>query len=161
MKSLLYSLVAIALVATVALAQFKPRSNDEPNVSQSMIRSDDSGLLFGWFDPGKLKMTQSYSLSYQTFGSNGLALGVYTNSLSYQISDPLSVQMDVSAVHSPYNTFGDKLGKSLSGIYLTRAQINYKPSDNTLFQLQFRQLPPSMFYGGYGYGDPFWGLNRY
>ena len=161
MKSLFCSLLAIVLVTTFASAQFKAKSNDEPSVSQSLIRSDDSGLLFGWFDPGKLKMTQSYSLSYQTFGQNGLALGVYTNSLSYQISNPLSVQMDVSVMHSPYNTFGDKLGKSLSGIYLSRAQINYKPSDNMLFQVQFRQLPPSLYYGGYGYGDPFWGFDRY
>ena len=162
MKSLFYSMVAIVLVSALATAQFKPKMNDEPSVGQSLVRSDDGGLLFGWFDPSKLKMAQWSSLSYQTFGQNGLALGVYTNSLSYQISDPLSVQMDVSVMHSPYNTFGDKLGKSLSGIYLSRAQINYKPSENTLFQVQFRQLlPPSLYYGGYGYGDPFWGFDHY
>ncbi len=161
MRSLFCTLLAFVLVSTIATAQFKARSNDQPSVSQSLVRSDDSGLLFGWFDPGKLKMSQSYSLSYQSFGQNGLALGVYTNSLSYQISDPLSVQMDVSVMHSPYNTFGDKLGKSLSGIFLSRAQLNYKPSENTLFQIQFRQVPASLYYGGYGLADPFWGLDRY
>ncbi len=161
MRSLFYSLIGLVLVSAIASAQFKTKMNDEPSVSQSLIRSDDSGLLFGWFDPGKLKMSQSYSLSYQTFGQNGLALGVYTNSLSYQVSDPLSVQMDVSVMHSPYSTLGGNFSKSLSGIYLSRAEINYRPSDNTLFQVQFRQLPASMYYGGYGYGSPFWGLDRY
>ncbi len=163
MKSLFFSLMAVTLVGGVAFGQFKTKMNDEPSVSQSMIRSDDSGLLFGWFDPGKLKMSQSYSLSYQTFGQNGIALGVYTNSMSYQISDPLSVQMDVSVMHSPYNTLGGNLSKSLSGIYLSRAEINYKPSENTLFQIQYRQLPASLYYGGYGYGygDPFWGLGAH
>lgn len=161
MRSLFYSLIGLVLVSAIASAQFKTKMNDEPSVSQSLIRSDDSGLLFGWFDPGKLKMSQSYSLSYQTFGQNGLALGVYTNSLSYQVSDPLSVQMDVSVMHSPYSTLGGNFSKSLSGIYLSRAEINYKPSDNTLFQVQFRQLPASMYYGGYGYGSPFWGFDRY
>ena len=161
MRSLLYSLIGLVLVSAIGSAQFKTRMNDEPSVSQSLIRSDDGGLLFGWFDPGKLKMTQSYSLSYQTFGQNGLALGVYTNSLSYQVSDPLSVQMDVSVMHSPYSTLGGNFSKSLSGIYLSRAEINYKPSDNTLFQIQFRQLPASLYYGNYGYGSPFWGFDRY
>ncbi|HTP11988.1 MAG TPA: hypothetical protein VMM37_00085, partial [Bacteroidota bacterium] len=119
MRSLFCAVLAVSLVTSLATAQFKERSSDQPSVGQSLIRSDDGGLLFGWFDPNKLQMRQSYSLSYQTFGQNGLALGVYTNSLSYQISDPLSVQMDVSVMHSPYNTFGDKLGKSLSGIYLS------------------------------------------
>ncbi len=161
MRSLVCLLLAVGLISAIASAQFKAASNDQPSVGQSLVRSDDNGLLFGWFDQSKLQMRQSYSLSYQTFGQNGLALGVYTNSLSYQISDPLSVQMDVSVMHSPYNSFGDKLGKSLSGIYLSRAQINYKPSDNTLFQIQFRQLPSSLYYGGYGYGDPYWGFDRY
>ncbi len=161
MRSLFYTLTALLVVSAAASAQFKTKASDEPSVGQSLIRSDDGGLLFGWFDPSKLKMTQSYSLSYQTFGQNGLALGVYTNSLSYQISDPLSVQMDVSVMHSPYSTLGGNFSKSLSGIYLSRAQLNYKPSENTLFQLQFRQLPASMYYGGYGFGSTFWGPDRY
>ncbi|HEY6950987.1 MAG TPA: hypothetical protein VI758_01200 [Bacteroidota bacterium] len=161
MRALVYSLILVALLFGVAAAQFKAKTSEQPNVSESIVRSDDSGLLFGWFDPGKLKMSQSYSLSYQTFGQNGMALGVYTNSLSYQISKPLSVQMDVSLMHSPYNTFGDKFGKSLTGVYLSRAELNYKPSDNTLFQIQFRQLPASLYYGGYGFGSTFWGLDHF
>jgi hypothetical protein len=154
-------LVMGVLLCGMLSAQFKTKMNDQPNVSESLIRSDDSGLLFGWFDPGKLKMSQSYSLSYQTFGSNGFALGVYTNSMSYQISKPLSVQMDVSLMHSPYSSMGDQFGKSLSGIYLTRAELNYQPSDNTLFQIQFRQMPQALYYGGYGFGGSYWGLDHY
>jgi len=161
MKPLVFSLLAIVLASATLSAQFKSNVPAEPNVSQSLVRSDDSGLLFGWFDPGKLKMSQSYSLSYQTFGKNGLALGIYTNSLSYQLSDPLSLQMDVSVMHSPYSSLGGDFAKSLSGVYLTRAELNYKPSDNTLFQIQFRQIPSAFYYGGYGYGGAFWGLDHF
>ena len=161
MKTIVPLLLAVLLVNGIAFAQFKTKMNDEPSVSQSLVRSDDSGLLFGWFDPGKLKMSQSFSLSYQTFGNQGLSLGVYTNSLSYQISNPLSVQMDVSVVHSPYSSLGNDFTKSLSGIYLSRAELNYKPSDNMLFQIQYRQLPASLYYGGYGYGGSYWGLDHF
>jgi hypothetical protein len=161
MRLLVYSMVAVVLVCGILSAQFKTKMNEEPSVSQSLVRSDDSGLLFGWFDPSKLKMAQSFSMSYQTFGQNGFALGVYTNSLSYQVSEPLSLQMDVSLMHSPYNSIGGDFGKSLSGIYLSRAELNYRPSDNMLFQVQFRQMPAGLYYGGYGYNGMDWGLDHF
>ena len=161
MRITVYSAICVVLVFGSLSAQFRNKTQQEPQVGESLIRSDDSGLLFGWFDPNKLKMSQSYSLSYQTFGQNGIALCIYTNSLSYQVSDKISLQTDVSVMHSPYNTIGDKLGKSLSGIFLSRAELNYKPSDNTLFQIQFRQLPSSLYYGGYGYPGSAWGLSRF
>lgn len=161
MRSLVYASVAVVLMYGSVSAQFKTKMNEEPSVSQSLVRSDDSGLLFGWFDPSRLKMAQSFSMSYQTFGKQGLALGMYTNSLSYQVSEPLSLQMDVSVVHSPYSSLGGDFAKSLSGIYLSRAELNYRPSENTLFQIQFRQMPASLYYGGYGLGGSYWGFDHF
>jgi hypothetical protein len=80
-----------------------------------------------------------------TGGGQNLSLGTLTSSVAYQISDPLSVQFDVSLMHSPYNNLGGDFTKNISGVYLTRAELNYKPSKNTLFQIQFRQLP-SMYW---------------
>lgn len=163
MKPLLFSVMIALIACGTVSAQFKTKMDQEPSVSQSLVRSDDGGFLFGLFDPGRLKMNQSFSMSYQTFGRQGLALGMYTNSLSYQVSDPLSVQMDVSLIHSPYSSLGGDFAKSLSGIYLTRAELDYRPSENTLFQIQFRQLPASLYYGGmgYGFGGSYWGLDHF
>ena len=161
MKTMMYAVIAVVLIGGSVSAQFKTKMDDEPNVSQSLVRSGDDGFLFGWFDPSRLKMAQSFSMSYQTSGQNGFALGVYTNSLSYQVSDPLSLQMDVSVMHSPYSSIGGDFAKSLSGIYLSRAELNYKPSDNMLFQVQFRQLPPGLYNSGYGYDGMYWGLNHF
>jgi len=141
-QALIVGLLVLGVGAT-ASAQFKSRG--ETSVSESFVRQDDGGLLFGWFDPSKLVMHQSYSLSYMTSGGHNLSLGMYTNSLSYRFSDPLSVRFDVSLMHSPYNNLGSRLGSDLTGIYLTNAQLDYRPSDNTLFRVQFRQLP-SMYW---------------
>jgi hypothetical protein len=109
--------------------------------------------MFGFFDPSRLVMRQSYSLSYTSFGSGqGMSLGAYTNSLSYRFSDPLSVQFDVSLMHSPFGGFNDRMTKDLTGIYLTRAQLNYRPTENVLFQIQYRQMP-SMYFLPNGYRD--------
>jgi hypothetical protein len=98
-------------------------------------------------------MRHSFSFSYQTFGTYGVSLGTYTNSMTYDVLDNLQARADVSFSYSPYNnltTFGGQKA-DLSAIYLSRAEVNYKPWENTLIRLQFRQLP----YGYYSY-SPFY-----
>lgn len=155
--------IAVVLCFTTATAQFKSPAEPQPSVSQSILRSDNGGLWFGWFDPSKFNMRQSFSLSYMTFGGQGMSLGVYTNSMMYKISNDLDVQADVSLMASPFSSFGKQAQNSLSGLFLNRAEINYRPWKNTLFQIQYRQLPSVYGLGtGYGLGSYFFGgLDRY
>ncbi|HWP83101.1 MAG TPA: hypothetical protein VNN76_10655 [Bacteroidota bacterium] len=152
MKKLLGLAIVLVAAGSVAFGQFKANIEPKPTVSESLVRPDD-GLIFGWFDPSRLTMRHSYSLSYSSFGGRGLSLGVYTNSLYYQISAPLDVQFDISVMHSPFNSFGKEYQNQLSGIYLSRAQLNYRPAENMLFQIQFRQVPAMYWMGNYGYGS--------
>jgi len=148
MKRAAVALLLAMLVSGMAVGQFRSSANSKPSVGESLIRNDDSGLLFGWFDPSRLVMHQSYSINYTMVGGRGFSLGVYTGSLFYRFSNPLSMQFDVSLVHSPFGGFGGKFGQDISGIYLSRAQLNYRPSENTLFQIQFRQLPSMYWMNG-------------
>lgn len=153
---------AVLLLSSVATAQFKGSPELKPNISETMVRQEGSGLMFGWFDPSKLTMQHNFSLSYQSFGGQGLSLGVYTNSLMYKFSDALDLQADVSLTHSPFSSFGRQFEKSLSGIFLSRAELNYRPTENTLFHIQYRQLPPLYWLGnGYRSYNFFDGLDRY
>lgn len=147
----LWIIAALALVIVPARGQFKSGTPATTAVSSSVMRASD-GLLFGWLDPSRLSMKQSYSLSYSTFGNQGLSVGMYTNSLAYQISGPLDVRFDVSVLHSPFGLPGNM--PDFSGVYLTRAQLNYRPTENMWLQIQFRQLP-AMYWWNSGYGmDP-------
>lgn len=141
MKILIRIAIVIFIGGSFTFAQFKSQPESIPSVTESIIRQDDGGLLFGWFDPSRLTMHNSYSLSYTTSGGKGFSLGTLTSSLGYQISDPLSVQFDVSLMHSPFNNIGGNFTNDISGIYLTRAELDYRPSKNMLLQFQFRQLP--------------------
>lgn len=141
MKKNFVLLVLVTMLAAESSAQFKSQLKEQQSPVRGIVRSEESGLLFGWFDPNRLFMRQSYSLSYTSFGGGeGFSLGVYTNSLLYQISDPLSVQFDVSLVHSPFSA-NNRYVQSLSGIHLTRAQMTYRPSDSFLLQIQYSRLP--------------------
>lgn len=152
--------ILMICVSLPLMAQFRQQVASRPSVSESLVRSGNSSLLFGWFDPSRFSMRHSFSLSYMTSGGQGLSLGTYTNSLFYKIADPLDVQFDVSLQHSPYSSFGNT--KDFSGVFLSRAQLNYRPSENMLLQIQYRQLPTmywwgmdrsSMFYNGMGIFD--------
>ena len=154
MRRLLGVMLVTVLASAVLLGQFKSDAEHKPAVSESLVRPDNGGLLLGFLDPNNFSMHQSYTLSYSSFGGHGLSLGVYTNSIFYRFSAPLDVQFDVSVVHSPFGGFG-AAANSLSGVYLSRAELNYHPSNNIWLQIQFRQLPNS-----YWYGDPY-GTSRF
>jgi hypothetical protein len=136
-------------MSAMTVCQFRSQPEVRSSVASTMIRQDDGGLLFGWFDPSRLSFHNSYSLSYTTSGGNSFSLGTLTSSVGYQISNPLSVQFDVSLMHSPYNNLGGNFAKNISGVYLSRAELNYRPSKNMLFQIQYRQLPAMYWMNNY------------
>ena len=136
MKILLKTVFTLAVIVCMAAGQFRSQPEARSSATESMIRQDGGGLLFGWFNPDRLTVRNSYSLSYTTSGERSFSLGTLTSSLAYQISNPLSVMFDVSLVHSPYNNLGGNFAKNISGVYLSRAELNYRPSDDLLLQCQ-------------------------
>jgi len=145
MKILIKAAVLLIIFSGMAVCQFRSQPEARSSVAGTLIRPDDGGLLFGWFDPSKFTVRNSYSLSYTTSGGKGYSIGELTSNLAYQISNPLSVQFDVSLMHSPYNNLGGDFAKDITGIYLTRAELDYRPSKNMLLQIQYRQLPQCTF----------------
>ncbi len=155
MKKILILSMFMMTVSSLSYAQFKDQLPNSSGVGSSLVGADNSnGLLFGIFNPSNFSMHQSLSMSYMTVGNQGLALGMYTNSLSYKISNPLTVSADVSLLNSPYSSLGSRFSQSLNGIYLTRADLNYHPSNNFQIDLQFNQNPMARYYNPYY--DPYY-----
>jgi hypothetical protein len=150
MKKMLVLAITILCISSLSYAQFRDQLPNSSNVGSSLIRPEDNnGLLFGIFNPANFSMRQSLSLSYMTVGNQGLALGMYTNRLSYKISNPLTISADVSILNSPYSSLGSKFSQSLNGIYLTHADLNYHPTNNFQIDLQFYQNPLARYYSPY------------
>lgn len=144
MKKILF---IVLISAGLLQAQFKDELDKPVDTKGGITNYTPSNFLLGFINPQNFQMNHSVSMSYTSFGNQGVALGVYTNNMSYQFSDNLNIEADVSFVNSPYSSFGDEHAKQLNGIYLSRAQLNYRPSDNTFITLQYNHLPT-----GYGYG---------
>ena len=142
MKTRIATIILLVLCsAKVVQAQFRDNAASAQNVTGSMFRAPTASEWFGFFNPDNLFMRQSYSMSYVAGGGQGLALGRYTNSMEYRFSDKISAQVDLSLQHSPYSTLPKNLQNSLTGLYLDRAQLNYRPAPNVLLQVSYRQLP--------------------
>ena len=165
MKKMVISvgLLVVMLCFTTATAQFKTTIEPRSTVAESILKTDDGGFLFGLIDPNNFSMHHSFSLSYQTFGSQGLSMGMYTNSLAYKFSDNLDMKADISMMASPFNTLGKQYQSSLNGMFLNRAELNYRPWKNTVLQIQYQQIPAMYGLGGgyYGGNSLFGGFDRF
>lgn len=163
MKKLLFIIFFVSFIAING--QFRDELN-KPTDIKSGILNDNSSNWFGFFNPDNFKMNHTFDVSFQSFGGFGnLALTTYTNSMFYKFNDQLNIQADISLVNSPYNSFSKEFSNRLNGLYLSRAQINYKPSENTSIILQYRSIPGG-YYSPYYYDyNPFyrslWNDNRW
>jgi hypothetical protein len=153
-------IITILFISSVSFAQFKGDDSKPVDIRGGILSQNPSGSLFSFLDFSKFSMNHSFGMSYSAFGNNGVSLGVYTNHLSYEFSENLDVQLDASIVNSPYNTLGDSFSKSINGVYIDNARINYRPSEDFNISLQFSNSPYN-YYNRYNYSRSFSPFSRY
>ncbi len=144
-------IIIIALtVCSVYFAQFRDQIENKPTIHDGLIKNSVPSLLLGFINPNNFSMKHSVDLSYSALGNQGMALGVYTNSMLYKFTDNLNISADLSLVNSPYNSFGKDFANQINGLYLTKAELNYKPWENFSVNIQYRNNPLG-YYSPYGY----------
>lgn len=134
--------VSICSLTDVSNSQFKQNADEKPKVSESMLRRASPSYFLSWFNPNNFMMRHQFSMSYASFGGRGMSLANYTSSMFYRFADPLDVRVDVSMLYSPYSSFGTD---DLNRVYISNAELNYRPWENFSLQLQYRQLPMGMY----------------
>ncbi|MFA5832236.1 MAG: hypothetical protein WDA22_02060 [Bacteroidota bacterium] len=154
MKKLFVLIMVFGVIG--AFGQFKPKAAEQAKVSDSFIQPQSASDWFNFFNPNNFYMRHSYSASYSAFGGEGMALQRYTNTMIYQFMPNLDARVDLSLQNSPYSTFDYRLQNQFSKAYVSRAELNYRPTDNMVIRLQYRELPYSFY--GYGYNRPFGGM---
>jgi hypothetical protein len=165
MKKIYICLALLVFATSFSFSQLISDLENQDNSLPTILKSQENTIL-GLFNPENFSMHHNYTMSYSSFGGNGIALGVYTNSMSYKFSDKLNVKTDISLIHSPFSTYSKGVTDKLSGIYLSNAEVNYKPYDNIIIQLRYNKSPYSYYdpfsnYSRYGYfNDPFSGYSR-
>ncbi len=139
-------IITLALCSGI-FAQFREQIDNQPTMHDGLIKNTVPSLVLGFINPNNFSMKHTFDLSYSAFGNQGMALGVYTNSMLYKFADNLNISADISLVNSPYNSLGKDFANQLNGIYLTKAELNYKPWENVTMSVQYRSYP----FGSYGF----------
>jgi hypothetical protein len=155
MKRALAVLVIVSILPVALVAQLKSHAAEDLSASRSLIHPS-SGLssFFGLLNSENFVMRHSVSMSYMSSGGQGISLADYTNSMFYKLADPLNLRFDVTLQGSPFGQTGGLGASDFSGVFLSRAELNYHPSREFNVSFQYRRLP----YGGLGwYDSPFSG----
>ena len=152
MRRFLFVLLLAACFTTIVSAQFRGEEPVPPSVREGMQRQP-GGSGLGFLSLNNLDMNHSISVNYMSMGAQSVGMTMYTNSLRYRISEPLSVSADVSLMFTPFGSISQQARDDMSGIYLRRASIDYRPSKNFQMSLQYNRYPYS-YYNPY-YMNPF------
>lgn len=142
MKRTTIIFIILVTLPFLASGQFKAQPKI-PSV-KSLLEGGKRGLI----DFTKIRMTHSYSMSFSSSGGRGATIGLYQNTMSYKISDPLEVKLKIGLVNNFQNSYYNG-GSGNQILYGT--EVTYKPSDN--FQIYFEYGPSVMskYYTSYGY----------
>jgi TonB dependent receptor len=96
---------------------------------------------FSLLNPNRFSMHQSYSMNFASGSYGSSSAGLYLNTLSYKLADPLTLSADVGFYTPLYNTSGSfsRSGiqdpRSSSSLVFPHVGLEYKPTDNTTFSL--------------------------
>lgn len=142
MKNTIILVILVSMFAAAPL--LAQRTDDLPLSGNPPAKSS-----FSLFDPSRLHMSQSYSISYLSSRYGSQSLGMYLNSLEYQISDPLKIRLDLAYLHNPGALFGNNNSSLGDGKILPGISVSWKPTKNLFFQFNYREVPVFRYDNGY------------
>ncbi len=113
----------------------------------------DSGFNPNKFAPSLFNMNDlemNHSVSFSTGFSSGQSFyqSVYTNQIKYQFNSKLSLNLDLNFVNfgtgSMQNWEFDSNNDNQTMV-LPNMQLNYRPTENILIQVEYNQYPRNSF----------------
>ncbi len=167
MKRLVFAtLISACFMATSSTFAQAPVSpiGEAPNSQQSFTGAQKvgdlvnapSGMGWGLLDPSRFRMRQSYSLSYMSGSGGSGSVGMYVNNIEYKLFEPLTLRVGLGYLHQPFGSLGaNAAGLSVdNGFFIPSAGLEYRPSENFLLMVDFRQYPSGTSpYSRWGYGE--------
>ena len=127
------------------------QASDANSQDKDLLGFTSNSKNFSLLDPQRLKMNHSYSFSYFSNGQTSGSFGVYTTTLKYQLSNPLSLTLSLNYLHQPLSVFRrDAL--TVDNRILPNFQLHYRPNSSFSLWINVLTLPAA-----YGPGnESFW-----
>jgi hypothetical protein len=153
-KIVLMAVMIVSVCLWLPPAQAQTSQDNLGNTS--MLGSKSSTKNFSLLDPSRFKLYQSYSFSYFSSGNSSGSLGIYTTTLNYQISNPLSLTLSLNYLHQPLSVFG-RSDWGIKNSVLPNFQLLYRPNNGFSFMMNVITCPSSY---DWGYENYRWGHRR-
>ena len=160
MKKSSFLIVLFSFCSLIAFAQYRSDLPSYYDYSGPLINEHAPTIQNGlnrFFN--SIKMSHSYSMSFNSFGGDYQNINAYTNTMHFKLSDRMNGRLDVSFLHSPFGG-----NQSFSGsnnmhnqVLIKNAELNYKINDKAFIRVQFQQLPRGFGYNPYAFSS----YNRY
>jgi hypothetical protein len=148
--------IALALVL-VPMASLRLHASEVQSPQNDLLGVKSNNVKnFSLLDPQRLRLHQSYTFSYFSGSGSSGSLGVYTTTLDYQLSEPLSLSVSLNYLHQPLSVFGSK-NTGTKGEILPNFQLRYRPSSSFSLWIDVVTLPSTY---GWGYDGYWWGRQR-
>jgi hypothetical protein len=157
MKILICIILFVGLVPIGSIAQLK-KDAVTPKFNE-ILAKPNSDFLFGLLDPSRMHMSHVFSMSYGAFGSQGVMLNTYVNTIDFQISDRMNLRTNFGIMASPYHTLGENFYFN-EPRFFGGAMLNYRVTDNSNIIFQFQVTPYQYFYQPM-LGDSYFGQHRF
>lgn len=160
MKKISILIIAVFIASNLSYAQFKDSDDKNSNPYKK-----SNNLILGFINPMNFSMNHSFNASMITTSYGNVSLTSYINSMNYRISDRFNLSADVKFQYSPFassrlgQSYSNSLQNNLSGVFLSRASLNYKISDNSFINVEYRRFDESDYYNNFY--NPFFQNSRY
>jgi hypothetical protein len=144
-----FLLLAAGLMFCLLLS--RAQASDMKSQDENLLGFTSNSKNFSLLNPERLKMNHSYSFSYFSNGQTSGSFGVYTTTLKYQLSNPLSLTLSLNYLHQPLSVFRrDAL--TIDNRILPNFQLHYRPNSSFSLWINVLTLPAA-----YGPGnESFW-----
>jgi len=119
-----------------------------------------SGISF--LDRNRFSMQQSYSLSFASGGAGSTSSGLYLNTLSYRLANPLMLSVDLGFYTPISSTIPGTRQNTLmsqgagSSFVVPRMGLEYRPNENFSMDLEFVNERDAYKAYGSPYAQPYW-----
>lgn len=145
-------------MSNFSFSQLKTGNINNPNILKPFDNSSNN-LILGFINPNNFTMNHSFSVSTFASSYGNVSLTSYINSMNYRVSERLNLSADVKFQYSPFvssnlgPSYANSVQNNLNGVYLSRASLNYRISDYSSINFEYRRIDESDYLGYY---NPFY-----
>jgi len=149
------SLVLLVVLPSLVIGQYR-RQEKPVLISQELVRPTTNPFAgLSILDPNKFSMSHSFSMSFFSLDGKGVSQGLYLNTITYQIANPLLFRLQWGIQSYPYNSLAKGHPAFQSGLFLSGAELQYRPNDKFEMKFQIHQMPYYQPYDNSWYRNPY------